>query len=236
MKENAIGAAKACFELAGKEGITNVGKWSSAYQGGAYWASYECYLTAARDVLGLKLPSHDKYKVWERCAIAAPFRVMHEDFCIVSDFPVHIKMDEQNRPHCEDGPSHLWRDGWALYHWHGTAVPENWILEKTSLSAAEAIKWSNIEQRRAAFEILGYEKIFQELGGKIIDEDIDPEVGTLIEVVIPDIGTEKFLRVQCGTGRKFTLPVPPEMKTALDAQAWTWVLDNTNFNKPEIRT
>ena len=35
------------------------------------------------------------------------------------------------------------------------------------------------------------------------------------EVTIPDVGREKFLKVICGTGREFALPVPPDMTTPL---------------------
>lgn len=228
-------AAKVCYSIAGKFGLECAAKWSSAYQGGAYWAGYESYLTAFRDILGLRLKEHDKYKNWERAAIAAPFRVMHEKFCIVSDFPEILKIDEQNRPHCADGPSHRWRDGFELYHWRGVKIPDEWIRDK-ALTPQIALSCSNIEQRRAACEMLGWDRIISELDAKIIDDDNDPEIGVLIEVNLPDSGKEKFLRVQCGTGRMFAIPVPPDMNTALQAQSWTWGIDTSKFNKPEIRT
>ena len=37
------------------------------------------------------------------------------------------------------------------------------------------------------------------------------------------------------TGRRFALPVPPDMTTALQANAWSYGLDETDY-KPEIRT
>lgn len=223
-------------KLAGKRGITEAKNWSNVYQGGAYWAQYDVYLTAMRDVIGLRLPEYEKYKYWEEAAIHGTFRVMHEKFCIVTDFPDTLKMDDQNRAHCQNGPSHRWVDGWSLYHWHGVPVPANWIMNPASLSAKDAITWSNIEQRRCAAEIIGWTKILDELDAKIIDEDGDPEIGTLVEVNIPDIGTEKFLRVLCGTGREFALPVPPEMKSALEANAWTFGMNLDEFVIPEVRT
>lgn len=225
-----------CMSVAGKKGLTEAKNWSSVYQGGAYWAQYDSYLTAMRDILGLRLPEHANYKFWEEAAIHGTFRVMHEKFCIVSDFPEVLKIDEQNRPHGQEGPSHRWRDGWSLYHWHGVAVPEHWIMNKETLTAKEAITWENIEQRRAACEILGWAKILRELDAKVINEDGDPEIGTLVEVVLPDIGKEKFLRVLCGTKREFALPVPPDMKTALQANAWTFGMDINDFVVPEVRT
>ena len=93
-----------------------------------------------------------------------------------------------------------------------------------------------MEQRRAACEIIGWDNILNLLDAKIIDEDKDPMIGTLVEVNIPDIGREKFIRVLCGTGRSFALPVPPEMNTALEANAWTYDLDGDVLRKLEVRT
>jgi hypothetical protein len=200
------------------------------------WASYEAYITATRDILRLELPSHKKYECWESAAINGGFRVMHKEFCIVSDFPEFIKIDNENRPHCENGPSHKWRDGWSLYYWHGQSIPSEWIENKSSLTAEVALTCGNIEQRRAACEILGWSNILAALDAKIINTDGDPEIGELVEVTIPEIGRERFLRVRCGTGRDFALPVPPNMRTAIEAQAWTWGLDKKDFTKPEIRT
>ena len=225
-----------CKSVAGKKGLKEAKNWSSVYQGGAYWAQYDSYLTAMRDILGLRLPEHENYKYWEEAAIHGTFRVMHEKFCIVSDFPEVLKIDDQNRAHGQEGPSHKWRDGWSLYHWHGVAVPEHWIMNKNSLTAKEAITWENIEQRRAAIEIVGWATVLEQLEAKIIDEDGDPEIGTLVEVNLPDIGRERFLKVKCGTGRIFAIPVPPDTKTALDGQSWSWGVDKKDFVIPEVRT
>jgi hypothetical protein len=189
-----------------------------------------------RDIIGLRLPEYEKYAAWERCAIAAPFRVLHNEFCIVSDFPEVLRIDDQNRPHCENGPSHRWRDGWSLYHWHGVSIPAEWIEDRASLTPQIALTWQNIEQRRAACEILGWESILSALDARIIDQDADPMVGTLVEVNLPDAGKERFLRVLCGTGRTFSLPVPPTVKSAIEAQAWSWGLDQSTYDKPEVRT
>jgi hypothetical protein len=222
--------------IVSQQGIEEAKKISSVYQGGAYWAQYDSFLTAMRDVIGLKLKEHENYKFWEEAAIHGTFRAMHEKFCVVSDFPELLKMDDENRAHSQDGPTHRWRDGWSLYHWHGVAIPEEWMTQPGSLTAKTAITWKNIEQRRAACEILGWAKILRELKAKVIDKDDDPEIGELIEVNLPDIGKERFLRALCGTGREFAMPVPPEMKTAIEANAWTYGLNLDEFKVPEVRT
>ena len=211
-------------------------RWWVSYQGGNMWAAVESYLAGFRDVLGLDLSTHAGYSAWEGAARAGGFRCLHEKFCVVSDFPLFIRRDDRNLPHCEDGPSHQWRDGWALYHWHGVRVPREWIEERDTLDPTIALTWENVEERRAAAEIVGWDRVLQQLSVRPIDTDPDPEIGALIEVDIPDIGTERFLRVQCGTGRTFALPVPPDVETALDANAWTYGVDGDTLSKLEVRT
>ena len=123
----------------------------------------------------------------------------------------------------------------ALYHWHGVSIPKEWVTGKKP-TASEAITWANVEQRRAACELVGWVNILSQLNAKTIDID-DDDIGTLLEVEIPDSGKEKFLQVKCGTGREFALPVPRNMKTALEANAWTYGFDDVKqFIKPEVRT
>ena len=153
--------------------------------------------------------------------------------CYVSDRPVILNIDDRGLPHCEDGPAIQYADGFSLHAWHGVKFPQQWAT--TLPRPAEALKWPNIEQRRVACEMLGWDRILDELNAVVINKDNDPEIGELVSVNIPDIGDEKFLRVRCGTGRNFALPVPQDMKTALEANAWTWGLEPNEY-RPEIRT
>lgn len=136
--------------------------------------------------------------------------------------------------HREHGPA-MECDIEDLYYWRGVNVPREWIEDRKTLTPQMAITWPNIEQRRVACEIVGWKAILDGLKARVIDAD-DPEIGTLVEVSLPDSGKERFLRVTCGTKREFALPVPPNMKTALQAQAWTWGLTEKEFNRPEVRT
>ena len=199
------------------------------------WAGWSAYLVAFRDILGLRLKEHEAFAPFEAASREGGFRVMHEEFCMVSDFPEVLKKDEQNRPHCENGPSHRWRDGWSLYHWHGVRVPAEWIENKASLTAQMALSQENTELRRAACEILGWAKILKELNAKTINKNKDPQIGELIQVDLPDAPGEKFLRVMCATGREFAIPVPKDMETAMQSNAWSFGLDPQQFN-PEVRT
>ena len=145
--------------------------------------------------------------------------------------------NENRRLHRQDGPAFV-SDIEDLHFWRGTLIPSEWIEHKSSLDAKTALTWPNMEQRRiACSEIVGWNKILTELEATVIDADGDPQIGTLVEVTLPDLPQRaKFLRVQCGTGRSFVVGIPPHINSALSAQAWMQGVELRDFRKPEIRT
>ncbi len=178
----------------------------------------------------------EKFEIAETLVKSCGWTWWHENILAISDRPSELHRDDQGRLHCETGPSIAYRDGWALYHWHGTAIPPEWLSGKKP-SAPEALNWPNIEQRRAACELVGWASILEQLKAKVIDKDADEQVGTLIEVTLPDSGKERFLKVTCGTGRtNIVLPVPREIKTALEGNLWTYGLPADRALLPEVRT
>ena len=147
-------------------------RWWMMYQGGNMWSAWTCYLSAFRDVLGLQLPEHEKYRAWEACAVEGGFRIVHDEFCIVSDRPEILRVDAQNRPHCDDGPSHRWRDGWSLYHWHGMRMPANreYVIHSPDLITVSAIEAeTNSEIRRVMMERYGYERYMRDCNAVVVD-------------------------------------------------------------------
>lgn len=135
------------------------------------WPAWVAYLTAARDILGLRLPAHEKFAAWEQCAIHGGFRWMHEKFCMVSDFPEILAIDDRNRPHSETGPSHRWRDGWSLYHWHGTRV-ESWVIEHPErITPALIDAEQNAEVRRVMLERYGNGNYIRDSQREMVSED-----------------------------------------------------------------
>jgi len=162
----------------------------------------------------------------------------------VATLPSVVKTDSARRLHCGDGPAFKWLDGIEDFYWHGTHIPREWITAPSAMNPSKIITWENIEQRRAGIEIMGgWSTVLRlpELGARIIDEDSDPRVGTLIEVTLPGLDApEQFIWVQCGTGREFSLCVPHKCTTAREAQAWLrpgmTVKKAKTFTLPEVRT
>ena len=208
-------------------------RWGSNHW--CYWEAW--YLFAAE--IGVKFNPNDLELLneWASQSKSIGWWAPWDGICFVSDRPRGIHFDQGRRLHCETGKVAYYSDGWGCYSWHGTAIPGEWIENKSSLTAKEAITWPNIEQRRAAIEIFGWAKILNELDAKVINDDGDPLIGTLVEVKLPDIERPaRFLRVLCGTGREFAVGVPHEVETALQAQAWMSNRPLAIFNKPEVRT
>ena len=203
--------------------------WYSIYgQNWSHRLAYFTFLDAIDGCVGFETLSG----LAELCKTAGSVMPC-ENICFVSERHSALKLNERGQLHCADGPAFSYADGYAVYRWNGVAYPYAWATTKPT--PAEALKWPNLEQRRIACEMIGWSTILRELKTVLIDKDNDPEIGTLISVTIPDIGREKFLRVKCGTGRGFVIPVPPEMQTARQANAWTWGLEPEEY-KPEVRT
>ena len=186
--------------------------------------------------MGWKDPILEEFSINEELVKTCGWTWWHENVLAISDRPEFIRRDTEGRLHCEDGPSMRYRDGWSLYNWHGVAVDGDWIEDRSALTPKIALEQKNIEKRRAACEMLGWHNILRELGGHTINRDDDPEIGELVEVSLPDNGPQKFLRVLCATKREFAIPVPLEMKTALQANAWTYGIDEFKSFNPEVRT
>lgn len=193
------------------------------------WGYYDSYLTAFRDVLGLKLPIHEKFSAWEECAIEGGFRYMHEDFCMVSDFPEILLKDEQNRPHCSTGPSHRWRDGFEIYHLHGIRFKkEEW--DKWRYSDAQTIlKIENTDKRAVLIAEVGAEKILADCQSEIIGTDEFGEVLELKGMKDGNGSPYRFLKAMDPAHQQFVyLRIPPTIDKPRDAEAWTYGVDAYN--------
>jgi hypothetical protein len=219
-------------------GLQCARSWYNYYQGGNMWSAWDCYLTAARDILGLRFPCHEAYEAWERCAKNGGFRLMHEKFCMVSDFPERLRLDEQNRPHSADGPSHRWRDGWELYYWHGVAVTEQIVMRPQTLTAQQIVAESNTEVRRVMIERFGCAKYLQQVGAELVHSD---QRGKLWRHRRPDDTPLEMIEVlnstpePDGSIKTYFLRVKPGFRTASAAVAWTFGMSSTEY-RPRVET
>ena len=205
----------------GNEAMICVERAHNMYQGGNFWAGSLSFISFGRDVVKLDI-DYDKYEPWEALAKHGSWRMVHEDFVIISDFPTAIRLDENNRQHAENGPSIEWADGSCAYMWHGVAVPGKWFHDRNTITIEDCLYRDNVEERRVACEMKGWDNVLAapELNPVVIDEHPDERIGKLIQVDLPDAEAQWFLKYQCGTGRYFAEPVSDKRyNTALKANA-----------------
>ena len=219
--------------------LEGVKKWADVYQGGNMWAMLPCYVEAMRDVIGLTgLPVWEQYKAWEDAATYGGFRVMHEKFCIVSDFPEVLKTDSRGRAHCATGPSHRWRDGFEIYHLNGIRVPK-WLVmtDAGKIDPMLALNEKNVDVQREIIRKIGAERMLKAVGAKTVDTFVDchtkgGNVYELKELLVGQI-SRKYLYYEHASvpGYWYAQAVPPNTKRAIHARAWILGMDS-----PEQKT
>lgn len=159
-----------------------------------------------------------------------------------------IRLNEARQLHSQQSKAIEWSDGFGYAFIQGTPVPDAWVAETPKFpTPINALSWRNTDQRRVLVELMGWNSLMKSIHAREIDANPDPMIGTLYAGQIPIKETTwrgtsrqlieaRFLKVQCGTGREFMIPVPTTCSTALEAQAWTWGHSAGTFRKPEVRT
>lgn len=100
------------------------------------------------------------------------------------------------------------------------------VLKGKDVNSKDIIALPNSEIRRAVVEIVGYEKIVEE--AITLDESAD---GKLLKIPLQEDEDIVIVHVKDpSTTREYFLRVPPNIKTAKQARAWTFGFDESDFN------
>ena len=245
-------ATRAETDAATRDAISQVARflvgcckyWYHLRGGGNQWSGWTAYLSFFDRVAGLELPTYANWRHFEAMTIHGGPRFMHKRFWIVSDFPTTIGRDDRNRPHCVDGPQLAWRDGHETFYIHGVRVDRRVVMEPNTITVDDIDREQNAEVRRVMIERFGSDRYMREAGGRVVDRDPSPEIGTLWRL---DIGGDEalcLLEVKNSTPegvwkdgvlhpeirdgvpyhKVYWLRVPHTVTTAREANAWTWGL------------
>ncbi len=199
----------------------------------AGWLSFYAYM---REVVGLETQTEKVVGLMQLARVCG-WCLPYENICYASDRHTTLKRDNAGRLHNLDGPAVGYPDGWGVYAVRGVRVPKDWVVNRKSLDPMLALNEPNLERRAAAATLIGWDRVLERLNPTVVDVETTPgyDYGKLLRVDLPDEPGQQFLMVMCATGRTMVLRVPPNMRTAREANAWTQGLDSSDFN-PEVRT
>ena len=171
------------------------------------------------------------------------YRVEWEDTLYLVPTPL-VKIDEKNSFHSISEPAIRWKGGQEIYYINGIQFEkELWtkVVNKT-LSAKEAMKLENTEQRAIAIKMLGTKKVLDELGSIVLDEQTFG-YGTDYLLQLKDfkdsVGDDyKILKGFDPAENDFVyIRVSPECKTVQEAQTFAYQLTGLNITyNPILRT
>lgn len=144
-----------------------------------------------------------------------------------------------HRLHSDSGPAVVWPDGWGLHVIHGVRVTRQIVEAPETLTPEQITKESNSEVRRIMLDRFGTERYIRELGAKRVQGD---DYGNLYRVELGDdeplvmVEVENSTAEPDGSHKMYWLRVPPTMKTAREAVAWTFGIERAADYAPAMET
>ncbi len=155
-----------------------------------------------------------------------------DQIVFICERPLGYLQDEGRRPHSENAAAIEFTDGMQAYFWHGVLVEPRLILHPDSITVEEIEGTRNLELRRVLIERYGPSRYLQESGAVEIHSD---ECGTLYRRELD--GDEALVMVKVinstaepdGSFREYFLRVPPDTETARQAVAWTFGLEENEY-------
>lgn len=171
-------------------------------------------------------------EVSRHCNWWCPFATV----CIMVDRPVSIDLDNNGLLHNQTGQACRYEDGWGFSALRGIQVPGSIARGEFGFDAIE--NEFNVERRRVMIERYGVGRYLAEANAILIHQD---RYGRLYFKNQPNGEPLVFLEVlnatpePDGTWRTYFLRVPPDMRTAHQAAAWTFQLDPETYN-PAIQS
>ena len=145
---------------------------------------------------------------------------------------------QNGKLHNPNGPAVTSKLGTSMYFWRGINIPKKlWANAKNGMKLPEIIAITNLELRRCIIELVGIKKLVSE--AQVVDTNAQSGA-VLYKFEVPNDEACQFIRVLDGSirqGRRqeYFLRVPPAMKTAHEAVAWTFKKKEKEYN-PAIET
>jgi hypothetical protein len=149
-----------------------------------------------------------------------------------------VKVDESNRLYSASGPAFVWLNDVRDYYWHGVRVESYVVDHPERITVADIEAETNMEVRRVKIERIGQVRYLVESGAQEVHKD---DYGTLYRKDVPPAESLVMVKVvnatpePDGSFKDYLLRVPPTMRTAREAVAWTFGKTPDDY-KPEQET
>lgn len=200
---------------------------SSALQNAIY-GQHDVAWLALYSFFDEKMPGLEKIRPLITIAKNIGWWWAHETVAFLTERPVSISLNNNNQLHCATGPAIAYADGFAVYAWNGLRIPKHFIEERDKITFKMINNETNAEYKRVLVDLYGRDKYLKDIDAKLIDESkygklwkgndggSEPYMIVEVENSTPEWFDGKFQK------RKFFLRVPPAVKTAHEAVAWTF--------------
>jgi hypothetical protein len=157
---------------------------------------------------------------------------------VVAERPALVRRDAAGRLHAGDGPAVRYRDGFALWAWHGVRVPRMAVEDPRRLTVGSILQEPDVAARRVMVERYGADRLLRDSGAVHTDAD---DWGTLWRLDLAD--EEPLAMVEVinstpepdGSFTTYWLRVPPTVATAREAVAWTFEMGVRDYD-PLVQT
>lgn len=169
---------------------------------------------------------------WAYLAHGSSGFLVSDGICYLVRKPTVLKFDEAFRIHNDDGPAASWSDEFSIYSLRGVVVNPSIVKQRRQLTVRQILRQRNIEIRRVMIELYGQSRYLMDAGAILLHRD---ECGMLYRVEVPDDEPLVMVKVRNSTPepdgkfRYYFLRVPPSMRTAREAVAWTFGLLPTEY-------
>lgn len=132
--------------------------------------------------------------------------------------------------HGESRPAVLWPDGTCTWWWEGVEIPAKVAERVDELAPQEIAAIGNLEVRRLVVERVGWDRFLRDA-----DRVAQDDFGTLWDAGVRLDGARLRLvevvnatEEPDGSRRRYVLRVPPRVRTAREAVAWTFGFDSAD--------
>jgi hypothetical protein len=166
--------------------------------------------------------------------------------------PIQKFTNEEGRLHRDDGPAYItptritwYKDGRKhgmdadkygslFYYYENIRVPPHYITNPESLTLQEVLAHVNTEVRFVGMKIVGMDKVMNDKKTKIIHRDEEKgQVLFQIKGIFQDpvcyVKVVNSTQEPDGTFKDYYLCVPPDVKTCKQAVAWTFRLEEQEY-------